>query len=220
SAYFMRLSPDIALLQEIENETAIYKIADKKQYSCRGSENPVSTQQVFICWKKELGNPDIKVWNELLISERLRPAISAEFKINDRTVNVFNIHLKSGNPEYDYGRDFVIRKKQFIALNRIIKGKSSFIIGGDFNQRFDKPDDRGWKILQRSINLLRVNEGLQPDCWGYRTYYIDHFVYSGDLNLSEFKQYKYNEDDGKFDGDPETEKGLSDHCPMTAVLKL
>ena len=219
-SYFRKLSPDIALFQEIENETAIYKVVDKTKYLCKGSDNPNSTQEVFICWKNELGKPEIQEWKELLINERLRPAISAEFKIRGKALQIINVHLKSGNHEYDYGKDFVIRKKQFTWLNKLLRRKSSFVIAGDFNQRFDKPDDRGWKVLQRSIDMIRLTSGLQSDCWQHRAYYIDHFIFSGELSLDNFRQYKYSEDDGKFDGKPESEKSLSDHCPISAVLTL
>ena len=213
---FTQISPDIASFQEVENLNAVYKIIPSGQYNCTITLNNSSNQEIAACWKKELPGPKISHFKSLQINNMLRPALVTDFELNGKLTRIVHIHLKAGNPQGIKGRSVDIRKKQFFALGSILKGHKSFIVLGDYN--YDLKKDPA-SIKGFLPEIIIAGKDTRPACWQYKKFFIDYIASSTDIQFGRFQQHRYPEDDGRFDGKPYGEKGLSDHCPVSVTFR-
>ena len=213
---FKKISPDIASFQEVENLNAVYKIVPQDLYDCTITQNNSSNQEIAACWNKEIPRPKISHYRSLQINNKLRPALVTDFELNGKLTRIVHIHLKAGNPQGNKGRSVNIRKKQFFALGAILKDFNSFILLGDYNYDLKK-DPVAIKGFLPDFTI--AGRDTSPRCWQYKKFFIDYIISSRDIQFGRFQQHRYPEDDGRFDGKPYGEKGLSDHCPVSVTFQ-
>ncbi|WP_367897740.1 endonuclease/exonuclease/phosphatase family protein [Leptospira sp. WS58.C1] len=206
--------PDIIGFQEIENETALHHIIIN-EYECRATVTPGYSQELGLCWKKELGKPVIKELEQLSFRPGLRKGLLAEFNIDGKKVFFLVVHLKAGRS----AKDKKERKEQILALKEILPSLGKFVLLGDFNEVLEKKADL-WKILRGNLKIKSANYKQKSDCWQHQDGFIDYLITNMDWQPGSFVQTKFESDDGNFDGNPSAEKGLSDHCPVSADLLL
>ncbi|TGL65803.1 endonuclease/exonuclease/phosphatase family protein [Leptospira sarikeiensis] len=206
--------PDIIGFQEIENEEALKHIIIN-EYDCRATITRGYSQEVGLCWKKELGQPSIREIEELSLRPGLRKGLLAEFAFENKKISVLVVHLKAGRSPKDKKE----RKEQIQVLHKILPDLGKFVLLGDFNEILESRIDL-WRILQGDLRLKSANYKQQSDCWQHQDGFIDYLITNLHWEEGSFKQIKFGSDDGNFDGNPIEEKGLSDHCPITADLLL
>ncbi|WP_245915532.1 endonuclease/exonuclease/phosphatase family protein [Leptospira johnsonii] len=206
--------PDVIGFQEIENETALHHIIIN-EYDCKATVTPGYSQELGLCWKKELGSPIIRELEQLSLRPGLRKGLLAEFNFDGKKVSVIVVHLKAGHSPKDKKE----RKEQILALKEILPSLGKFVLLGDFNEVLERRVDL-WKILQRNLKLKIANYKQKSDCWQHNDGFIDYLITNMEWQQGSFVQTKFETDDGNFDGNPSAEKGLSDHCPVSADLLL
>jgi len=212
---FNQLNPDIAGFQEIENLSALYKVVDQTRYTCAASKIKASVQEVGLCWKNSFPAPKITLLKYLQTNSRLRPGIQGKFHLSDKSITITNVHFKAGKPDLAKSKQQTVRNLQFTRLFQNLSPHNQIIIG-DFNYNLRKDPAR---VLSPENRLSIAGKNNIPRCWQYKRFFIDYILYSSGFTEKSFAQIQYANDDGKFDGNPETEKGLSDHCPIIAVLQ-
>ncbi len=147
---------------------------------------------------------------------------------SERPLHILAVHLKAGcitlyKPS---STSCATLKQQAHVLNRWIKQQEkqnhSYIIMGDFNHNLAYSRDWMWQQLTDNINPAPqlVTRSTKPECqvtgksgktFRYR-YLIDHIVVSHDIAADNAQQIQY----------PRSWLGhyrLSDHCPVSAVIR-
>lgn len=206
--------PDIIGFQEVENETALLNIIIN-EYECKTTVTPGYSQELGLCWKKDLGKPIISELEQLSLRPGLRKGLLAEFNLDGKKVSVIVVHLKAGHSSKDKKE----RREQILALTEILPSLGKFVLLGDFNEVLERRVDL-WKILQGNLKLKIANYKQKSDCWQHNDGFIDYLITNMEWQHGSFVQTKFETDDGNFDGNPSAEKGLSDHCPVSADLLL
>ncbi len=204
--------PDLIGLQEIENTNAAVKITSS-EYECKTTNTPGYSQEVGICWKKTLPSPKIKEVEDISLRPGLRKGLLAEFDFPQGKLSVLSIHLKAGKSRKDQAE----RKEQIQKLSQILPKLGNFILLGDFNENLESRHFV-WEKLQGDLQLRSAGHKKQADCWQHKEGFIDYLITNLEWRKGSFIQTKFESDDGGFDGFPMEEKGLSDHCPITAEL--
>ena len=92
--YVGEINPDIAVLQEVENEAAVAKVFDPAHYSIYVTHE-TGVQRVAIVWKHGI---DLTVVGEVeaLGPGRLRESPDAYVKTSEGNFRLLGVHLKSG----------------------------------------------------------------------------------------------------------------------------
>ena len=135
--------------------------------------------------------------NDCLVSKGF---IFSKIKLNDDIIDLYNIHLESGNSS----NDFSLRSKQLETFERYIETHSNInnlIICGDFN--IDYYTSNEIQSFQDNLNLKIIN-------WSddyFLENKIDYIFYSKGLDHLKYEV-------------PDTLFYLSDHPPMGAQFKI
>ncbi|WP_069606552.1 endonuclease/exonuclease/phosphatase family protein [Leptospira tipperaryensis] len=211
--HLSKIDPDILALQEVENESAVFKILPDS-YSCAVTKTPGYQQEVGICWKKKFKNHEILLHPNLSLEPGLRSGIELKVFLEKKKYSFLNVHLKAGHG----GRDRDLRSRQLRTLNEILKPKKDYFLFGDMNVPLGK-DKKSWKILSEDLNLKNPGRYVKQSCWGHK-FLIDFILTDLSISNANFRQLPFPEDDGNFDGIPESENGLSDHCPVVLEIGL
>ena len=227
------LNADVFALQEVENERALARVFDPQLYqffvSTRSGGFKQRTGFVVRRSIPATRYPDL---NQLNTTGHLRNGVDIEIMAGQHTIRLLAVHLKSfcfekPLPEPSTtGNHCEKLATQVPVLERWIDERAvngtPFIVLGDFNRRFDKPQDDFWSELDdgdpKELDLSRATDGRISECWDSQyPRYIDHIVY--DLQVSEwivpgsFEQLVYTE--------PKSMKRLlSDHCPIAVTLDV
>ncbi|RHX87204.1 endonuclease/exonuclease/phosphatase family protein [Leptospira stimsonii] len=212
-AHLSKIDPDILAVQEVENETAVLKILPNS-YLCSVTKTPGYQQEVGICWKKKFVSHEILLYPELSLEPGARSGIELKVSIGKRKYSFLNVHLKAGHS----GKDRNLRFRQLKTLNEILKGKKNYFLLGDMNVPLGK-DKKSWKLLSEDLDLKNPGRYTKQTCWGHKSL-IDFILTDLPFENARFSQIPFPEDDGDFDGIPESEKRLSDHCPVALEIGL
>ncbi|TGJ98976.1 endonuclease [Leptospira langatensis] len=208
----LKEDPDIIGFQEIENEAALKNITIS-EYNCKATITPGYSQEVGLCWKKNLGQPKLKEIQELSLRPGLRKGLLGEFQFGPNRISVLVVHLKAGHSS----KDKQDRRGQISVLREILPTLGDFVLLGDFNENLGRNHSL-WNILQGDLRLRSANYKMQSDCWQHKEGFIDYLITNLEWKKGSFVQTKFSSDDGNFDGHPPEEEGLSDHCPVSASL--
>ncbi|WP_232380642.1 endonuclease/exonuclease/phosphatase family protein [Leptospira ainlahdjerensis] len=211
--HLSKIDPDILALQEVENEAAVLKILPNS-YLCSVTKTPGYQQEVGICWKKKFVSHEILLYPELSLEPGARSGIELKVSIGKTTYSFLNVHLKAGHSEK--ARD--LRYRQLQTLNEILKRKKKYFLLGDMNVSLGK-DKKAWKFLSEGLDLKNPGRYAKQLCWGHKSL-IDFILTDLSISNAAFEQIPFMEDDGDFDGIPESENGLSDHCPVVLEIAL
>lgn len=212
--HISKIDPDIISLQEVENEKAIWKILPTS-FACSLTKAVAGyDQRVAICWKNKFQTVDAVHYSILSIEPGLRAGVEVVLSIGGKNYSFLGVHLKAGNSK----KDKKLRSRQLVVLNEILKKKKNYFLLGDMNSSLGT-DNRSWKLLSKDLDLKNPGRYTKQICWGHKSL-IDFILTDLPLSNARFRQIPFPEDDGEFDGIPESENGLSDHCPVVLEIAL
>ncbi|PSU35512.1 endonuclease/exonuclease/phosphatase family protein [Photobacterium lutimaris] len=241
------ISPDILAFQEVADRQSISKVIPLSKYQIEFSNrkdtnnDEIWPQFVGFAIRKELKyqrHPDLQqldVWN----NQYLRYGVDISlFQQGKPSLRLLAVHLKSGCYSNRHrNKNCTVLKKQFEVLKNWIakrqEQQQSFIILGDFNRRLANKGDNFWNKLTAGLSPdpILATKGKTSQCrsqvynkrkrtWEVRQYpgFIDHFIldsriHKNDITEVNFSEYLYTEQQLK-------QYQLSDHCPLSIMLKL
>lgn len=212
--HLSKIDPDIIALQEVENEEAIWKILPTS-FACSLTKTIAGyDQRVAICWKNKFQTVDAVHYSVLSLEPGLRGGVEAVLSIGNQNYSFLGVHLKAGNSK----KDKKLRSRQLDVLNKILKLRKNYFLLGDMNSPLGK-DNRSWNLLSKGLDLKNPGRYTKQTCWGHKSL-IDFILTDLSISNADFRQFPFPEDDGEFDGIPESERGLSDHCPVVLEIAL
>ena len=239
------LNADVVALQEVENLSAVARIFPEnnwniilsmrpasRTYSCRGSGSESTQQRVAIAIRKGLTYKNLGSFEELAIKrEGLRYGVQIRILGEIDTVDVMAVHLKSGCFIDDFSSSersaCEVLEKQVPVLDQWIEdhvlNEQKFVVLGDFNHRLANEENKMWQILSEIQGVpLEISNSMQ-DIMGCHPRYpapIDHIIMGPEASRlkvvgSEAVHYFPKKSEEMVEDDM-----LSDHCPISIVLKL
>lgn len=226
SRYAVRLNADIVAVQEVENAEALAKVFPSSRYVYEMA-NQRGQQLTGFAIKRGVSYRRLDDVTALNTSGGLRNGTVIEVTQGNRKVTMMAVHLKSGCFETDLddidgnGEDACDKlEKQVPVMRDWVTSYTSagkpFVILGDFNRRMDVPGDDLWELIGVG-GVKRVNAGIKPACYGGKfKEFIDHIIVSPDL-AANVGQGTFAE--LTFDEEYRMHKVVSDHCPISAVVK-
>ncbi len=227
--YAQQLDADIIALQEVDGTAAAARVFSPDEYDFYFSSrrNPQLTGFAVRNNLDVTQNPDFV---ELGLDGSLRYGTDISLNQNGEEIRFLSIHLKSfcfDNPLDTNDSDCRKLNEQVGVLEEWIDARAEegtpFVVLGDFNRRFDAPQDDFWPEIDDSepanADLTRVTEGKRSECWNGRyPEYIDHIVLdklATEWQVEDsFAQLLFAAEDNRY------EDLLSDHCPISIELNI
>ncbi len=222
------LDADVIAFQEVENEAAAQKVFDPAKYQIF-VETRSGTQRTGFAVRNTLTvnrNPDLDALN---VTGGLRHGVDITVSIDGQDIRMLSIHLKSGcfaGPLTHSSDACQKLKSQVPVIEQWIDDRASeaipFIILGDWNRRFDMPQEGFWEEIDdgkpHNADLWRITEGQDQLCWGREfAVFIDHIVFDKRaarwIEPFTFEQIVYQEDEA-------LKEKLSDHCPIGVIVAV
>ena len=234
-AYVEDLGADVIAIQEVESQAAAERVFDPAIYTvviedrvgtdrggeCRGQPGlTINAQRTGFAVRKgipfdrqsdftavQVGNPDLRSGVDLIVRPR-----------GGQPIRVLSVHLKSGCSSGDRNEACPVLFQQVPVLERWIDQRAAegvrFAILGDFNRRFGMPADTVWAdwddASPENADLALASGDQSARCNPRYRDFIDFIVLdrraTADLRGFEEKT---------FEGE-----GLSDHCAVSASLRL
>jgi len=190
---------DVAMLEEI---LPLWKCESYERQNLRH-------QHVAVCARGNISFQSSTIEGVRLGQPGLRPALRADFSLQNKKISVIGVHLKAG-PE-----NSAIRFKQIDALKKAV-GAESVVVIGDFNT-FDADAEEMQKIFGSEF----VQSGGDfPTFLGFSGRIFDR-VWARGLNLQNFKL------SGPCAPIPDSQRlsrrsfytrFVSDHCPISVQI--
>ncbi|TMP77502.1 endonuclease [Pseudoalteromonas phenolica] len=243
-AYASNLNADIVALQEVESAKAVARVftekewqiimsdrADSETYTCRKSGRSSTQQKVAFAVKRSLQVDSTEQIAQLSAPRPgLRQGLQITIKHAGKTLNLVNVHLKSGCFVDDYQNSdreaCTVLAKQVKVLDSLLESKSleeeHWLVLGDFNHRLANTTNRFRKDLlfapglmtenSQSVKLLNNLTDGHNGCHPKYPAPIDHIFVSSPFNdkyQNPSLQFHY------FDN-MDIEYMLSDHCALSA----
>lgn len=239
------LKADVVALQEVENIAAVARVFPEdnwdiilskrpvsRTYSCRGSGFESTQQRVAIAIRKGLTYEDLGSFEELgLKREGLRYGVQIRILGEIDTVDVMAVHLKSGCFVDDFSSSdrsaCEVLEQQVPVLDHWIEAhvlnEQKFVVLGDFNHRLANKENKMWQILSEIQGVpLEISNSMQnlTGCHPRYPAPIDHILMGPEVSRlkvagSEVVHYFPKKSEEMVEDDM-----LSDHCPISVVLKL
>jgi len=223
--YAERLAADVIAVQEVDGEEALRRVFDDAIYDYHVASQS-GVQRTGFAYRSGLRvalNPDYAA----LDVGGVRVGTDLSVLVNDRSLRLLSVHLKSGcfdEPLTTAGNDCTKLAAQLPLLERWVDARAAaneaFLVLGDFNRRlrtgeafYSELDDAD----PPNADLTLVTDGRSSRCWGGEfAEFIDHIVVSRDaapwLVAGTFTQQDYDAADQAFKG------ALSDHCPLAVSI--
>ena len=239
--YVNTIDADVFALQEVASEAAVSRIFnpekwqvimssrnDSPSYKCRGNGNLSTQQKVAFAVKKSITVSDLKhltSFSEVKLGAR--EGLQLSLKYNNQTINLLNLHLKSGCFTQNYSQSDrkscqIFAKqaeilKQHVA-SQVLPGEQWLVLG-DFNHHLadDKNTLRNTLIpenMSANSKLTVLTDGKQS-CHPKYPAPIDHIISSPTMTRklsSPVMFHKYTQQA------PTTM--LSDHCALSATFNI
>lgn len=224
ATYATRLHSDLIGLQEVGDTATLAHLFPLQDYQLFLSDDNIP-QHTAIAVRQGLvvqRNPDVTT---LALSSAgphhpLRSGLDMTLKVDDTTLRVLVIHLKTGcwdNPPSEKHHACPILVQQFHALQNWLADRAktgeAFAIIGDFNRRMTRTDPL-FLSLNQITPLDLVTAGHASPCLN-GSYFIDHILLGGAA-----EKWK---DPGSLRVMTIPQNGaqtLSDHCPVSITLRL
>lgn len=238
-AYAKGLYADVVGLQEVASMEAVHLLfpADEWQvimsnrpnseaYECRGNGFSSTQQKVAFAVRKSLKVVSIEQLTDIALSSPgLRYGLAVSVKHQDQTLDILNLHLKSGCFVDDYSRSESPACQTFAEqvpiLDRWIEqreiSQSPYMVLGDFNHRISAPYNRLTRTLKINQNgAASTLDITTKDLIGCHPRYpapIDHIVVGAlptAINATNVVVHPFQ--------DMNEEAMLSDHCAVSVDL--
>lgn len=239
------LNADVIALQEVENTAAVERVFPKSEwnivlsdrpnsrsYNCRGNDQESTQQRVAVVLRKGIKYQNKGSFEELgLKMEGLRYGVVVEIFGDRDTINLLALHLKSGCFVDDYStsklRACEVLETQIETLDdwieNSIRENTKFIVLGDFNSRLTVENSMFWNKLVNMDNMpIGIQNGMQnlTGCHPRYPDLIDHIILGPEtskLQIQNSQMVHFYSSTGRHMAE---EDMLSDHCPVSLVLRL
>jgi endonuclease/exonuclease/phosphatase family metal-dependent hydrolase len=239
------LNADVIALQEVENTAAVERVFPKSEwnivlsdrpnsrsYNCRGNDQESTQQRVAVVLRKGIKYQNKGSFEELgLKMEGLRYGVVVEIFGDRDTINLLALHLKSGCFVDDYStsklRACEVLETQIETLDdwieNSIRENKKFIVLGDFNSRLTVENSMFWNKLVNMDNMpIGIQNGMQnlTGCHPRYPDLIDHIILGPEtskLQIQNSQMVHFYSSTGRQLAE---EDMLSDHCPVSLVLRL
>lgn len=246
--YAHALNADVVALQEVESADAVHRVfprtqwqvilsnrVDSQTYTCRKSGRQSTQQKVAYAIKKTI---DVTHTAHLTQFSDLQPGLRQGLQVSlshgGETINLVNLHLKSGCFTQDYLKQdkeaCQLLGQQANILDRFLEAKpldkTHWVVLGDFNHRLADKQNRMRKDLMYGPGLYSAStapsdhlENTTDDLRGCHIKYpapIDHILLSKSLAPAlvngsvQFHNFK----------NMEPKAMLSDHCALSASFSF
>jgi endonuclease/exonuclease/phosphatase family metal-dependent hydrolase len=226
ASYARKLDADVVAFQEVDGAQAASLVFDPATYTIVTINEPV-VQRVGIAVRKTLqlrSNPDMTGLDvEPGAPFRLRYGLDVTLAgPGGASLRILVIHLKTGcqtdtlmashRPQCALLAGQVPPFAAWVAARRA-EGVA-FMVLGDFNRVFDRPEAFGAALAQ-AAPLLRVTQGVENPCWDGAPF-IDHIFLGGParnwLIPGSLRVQLFHEIGADW------KARLSDHCPVSVRL--
>jgi endonuclease/exonuclease/phosphatase family metal-dependent hydrolase len=230
--YVRLFDPDILAVQEVDGEAALKRVVDTDVYevvvSKRSKPNFMNGQQnTGFAYKKGLSVQPREDFTDIDVSNgSLRRDTRIDLTHQGKTFHLMSVHLKSGG--FDNGSSGSACQKLFTQVPKLEQwiddaaaGPNPFIVLGDFNRRFNRPEDLVWTNLDDAeppnADLTAITEHMPISCRDNKfTDFIDHLVFDkraiAFVDRSSFRHVTYRQ------ADREVWNKISDHCPVVVEM--
>lgn len=248
---FMTYSPDILAFQEVDSADALYRVIDKQQYKIYLSDRSHHPQDSFkinnqytgfaikrnmivndLSDLSQLSSPAIASGITMPFKNKLRYGSIVEIIINQQSIRVLNLHLKSGcfteqQLSKQKSKACITLAQQLTLIKQWVKDQQrlsqTFIIVGDLNHQIINDQQFINKITNNSTKIKLLSALVDANCTvklatkkpRYRTYrkLIDHLLTTSNINAISQYQIQYNKQQL-------LQFILSDHCPLLFTLSI
>jgi len=230
--YVRLFDPDILAVQEVDGEEALSRVVDTDVYDVHVDDRPKGSlngqQNTGFAVKRGLTvvrQPDVQAL-DIRGDGRLRYGARIDLTHNGQTIQLMSVHLKSGCVENtSTGPDCELLLAQVPVLEGWIDaaaaGSMPFIVLGDFNRRFNRPNDQVWADLDdgepATADLTTLTQDMPVSCRDNQfPEFIDHIVVDRRVlpwvDRTSFRHITYRQ------ADKAVWDQLSDHCPVLVEL--
>ncbi|HSL83243.1 MAG TPA: endonuclease/exonuclease/phosphatase family protein [Thermoanaerobaculia bacterium] len=223
--YVRLFDPDVLAVQEVHGEAALRRVVDTDVYDLHVTTGG-GLQNTGFAYKKGLTVTEQNAVTDLDVSGGLRHGARIDLTHNGQTLRLLGVHLKSGCfSNSSSGGACTTLSAQVPELEAWIDeaaaGPDAFVVLGDFNRRFNEPEDMVWTNLDDAdppnAELLAATEDMPISCRTNEfTEFIDHVVLDRRatewFERSSFRHVTFRQ------ADREEWDRISDHCPVVVDL--
>jgi endonuclease/exonuclease/phosphatase family metal-dependent hydrolase len=230
--YVRLFDPDILAVQEVDGESALSRVVDTDVYDVHVDDRPKGSlngqQNTGFAVKRGLTivrPPDFQAL-DIRDDGSLRYGTRIDLTHNGQTLQLMSVHLKSGcfeNASTSSACGTLLAQVPVLEgwIDAAAKGPTPFIVPGDFNRRFNQPNDQVWAELDdgepANADLTTLTQEMPVSCRDNTfTEFIDHIVVERRVvpwvDRTSFCQVTYRQ------ADKAVWDQLSDHCPVLVEL--
>ncbi|RWR30440.1 hypothetical protein D2T29_12265 [Sinirhodobacter populi] len=235
-AVILNVDPDVWLFQEVESVGGLARIldptkwdlyaekrAERKGGKCYGGTNIMNMQRTAIALKKGmlLAPPTDLKFLDVNGSGALRYGVSARIAMNGTTIELINVHLKSGcfsGKSEEACRSLFMQVPYLTSyVGQADAEGRAVLVGGDFNRRLSQKNDEVWATLSFNDKL-----GLQMSsvtgtsrCSVKGEVAIDY-----QLTTDKFRSVLTRENAYEYTFTGPFKSWPSDHCPVVVSYTL
>jgi endonuclease/exonuclease/phosphatase family metal-dependent hydrolase len=230
--YVRLFDPDILAVQEVDGEAALSRVVDTDVYDVHVDGRPKGAlngkQNTGFAVKRGLTvvrQPDFKAL-DIRGDGSLRYGTRIDLTHHGQTLQLMSVHLKSGcfeNTSTSSACETLLAQIPVLEgwIDAAAQGPTPLIVLGDFNRRFNQPNDRVWADLDdgepANADLSVLTQDMPVSCRDNKfPEFIDHIVVDRRVvpwvDRTSFRQVTYRQ------ADKAVWDHISDHCPVLVEL--
>jgi endonuclease/exonuclease/phosphatase family metal-dependent hydrolase len=224
--------PDILAVQEVDGEAALSRVVDTDVYDVHLDDRPKGSmngqQNTGFAIKRGftvVHQPDVQAL-DIRGDGSLRYGTRIDLTHNGQTLQLLSVHFKSGcfeNSSTNTACETLLAQVSVLEawIDTAAEGTTPFIVLGDFNRRFNQPNDQVWAELDdgepANADLTTLTQERPVSCRDNTfTEFIDDIVVDHRVvpwvDRTSFRQVTYRQ------ADKAVWDQLSDHCPVLVEL--
>jgi endonuclease/exonuclease/phosphatase family metal-dependent hydrolase len=230
--YVRLFDPDILAVQEVDGEEALSRVVDTDIYNVHVDDRPKGSlngqQNTGFAFKRGLRvvrQPDFQAL-DIRGDGTLRYGARINLTHHGQTVQLMSVHLKSGcfdNTTTSSACETLLAQVPVLEgwIDAAAEGPTPFIVLGDFNRRFNVPNDKVWADLDdgepANADLTTLTQDMPVSCRDNTIpEFIDHIVVDRRVlpwvDRTSVHHISYRQ------ADKAVWDQLSDHCPVAVEL--